>query len=122
MVAYFNGWRWILAAVAFVIAACGSDDAGLQVENKAACIVEVAERLVACAEDNECEQGVARFAGFCYNEAPGDQLDICRGGQYFFEQPMKELAANHEVVANLDSRLKQVVLRSGEVYCQYNFN
>ena len=81
------------------LAGCGGES--LSVENKPMCIVEVARRLTDCAGDNACEKGVARFAGYCYNEAPGDQLDICRGGQYFFQQPLEELGEAHDVVANL---------------------
>lgn len=112
----------LCTAVVVLIAGCGSDKEVFSIESKPMCLVEVATRLVACDSDAACEQGVARFAGFCYNEAPGDQLDICRGGQYFFEQPLKQMSANHEVVANLDKRLREIVVRSGEIYCNYNFN
>lgn len=114
--------RLLPIVLCMLLAACGSDEEEINVANKPACIVEVASRLQTCAEDNECERGVARFAGYCYNTAPGDQLDICRGGQYFFEQPLKALSESHEVVKNLDRRLREVVIRSGELYCQYNHN
>ncbi len=112
--------RYPLLALAAGIAGCGGES--LSVTSKPMCLVETANRLVACADDVACEKGVARFAGYCYNEAPGDQLDICRGGQYFFEQPLKELAEQHEVIENLSKRHRDVIVRSGEVYCNYNFN
>lgn len=109
-----------IIAITLTLAACGGD--GVSVPNKAMCIVEVAQRLTDCAGDNACEKGVARYAGYCYNEAPGDQMDICRGGMYFFAQPLKELAAKHDVVAGLSKKHREVIIRSGEVYCNYNFN
>ena len=113
--------RWsTVAAMAFALGACGGES--LSVANKELCIVEVAKRLTDCAGDNACEKGVARFAGYCYNEAPGDQMDICRGGQYFFQQPLKKLVAEHDVVADLSKKHREVIIRSGEVYCNYNFN
>ena len=92
------------------------------VASKELCLVEVSQKLIDCAENPECEKGVVRYAGYCYNEAPGDQLDICRGGQYFFQQPIKELKEAHPAVANLNKRQKEILIRSGELYCNYNFN
>ena len=101
---------------------CGSDASEPVVANKQLCLVEVSKKLLGCAENRECEKGVARYAGFCYNEAPGDQLDICRGGQYFFQQPIKELREAHAEITQLNSRQKEILIRTGELYCQYNFN
>lgn len=103
------------------LTACGGSDEPV-VANKELCLVEVSKKLLDCAENPDCEKGVVRYAGYCYNEAPGDQLDICRGGQYFFEQPISKLAANHAEIAQLNSRQKEILIRSGELYCNYNFN
>ncbi|MEL7537928.1 MAG: hypothetical protein AAFZ58_03120 [Pseudomonadota bacterium] len=109
-----------LLCLPIAVSACGGSS--VSVANKEMCIVEVAQRLSDCASDGECERGVARFAGYCYNDAPGDQMDICRGGRYFFEQPLKELAEKHDIVAGLSKKHREVIIRSGEVYCNYNFN
>ncbi len=102
------------------VAGCGSD--AVAVENKQQCIVEVSRRLLACAEDRECETGVARYAGYCYNTAPGDQLDICRGGDYFFQRPLADATREHPEVAQLDSRQREIIIRSGDFYCNFNYN
>ena len=74
------------------VSGCGSEPDAAAVASKEQCIVEVSRKLLACGEEKECEQGVARYAGYCNNEAPGSQMDICRGGRYYFEQPLAELA------------------------------
>ena len=111
----------ILLLPLICIVGCGGSAAPV-VANKELCLVEVSQKLIDCAENPECEKGVVRYAGYCYNEAPGDQLDICRGGQYFFQQPIKELKEAHPAVANLNKRQKEILIRSGELYCNYNFN
>jgi len=112
----------ILGSAAFGMAGCGSDEEQLSVENKEMCIVEVSKRLLACQQDTECEKGIVRFAGYCYNTAKGDQTDICRGGSYFFYQPLKELAESYPAVADLDKRQREILIRTGETYCVYNYN
>lgn len=112
----------ILAIFSVAISACGSDADQLSVESKEMCIVEVSKRLIDCHDDSECAKGVVRFAGYCYNTANGDQMDICRGGSYFFYQPLKELAENHSVISELDKRQREIIIRTGEQYCSYNFN
>ena len=102
------------------LAACGGSSEPV-VASKPLCLVEVSKKLLECAENRECEKGVARYAGYCYNEAPGDQLDICRGGRYFFQQPIKELGEAHSEVADLNKRQKEILIRTGELYCNYNF-
>lgn len=112
-----------LAAVAvLILSACSSAEDKLSVESKPMCIVEVAKRLQACEANVDCEKGVARFAGYCYNTAKGEQTDICRGGMYFFERPLKELALDHAVVANLSKKHRRIIVDSGEVYCNFNYN
>ena len=106
----------------FVLAGCGSDAEALSVASKPECIVEVSRRLLACAEESECEAGVARYAGYCYNTAPGDQLDICRGGDYFFQRPLAEATRNHPEVAALNSRQREIIIRGGDFYCNFNYN
>jgi hypothetical protein len=105
-----------------VLAGCGSDEQALSVENKQGCIVEVAKRLLACAQESECEAGIARYAGYCYNTAPGDQLDICRGGDYFFQRPLAEATRDHPEVAALNSRQREIIIRGGDFYCNFNYN
>jgi hypothetical protein len=113
----------ILPAVAtFALVGCGSDGERVEIASKQECIVEASRRLLACAEDQECETGVARYAGYCYNTAPGDQLDICRGGDYFFQRPLAEATREHPEVAQLDSRQREIIIRGGEVYCNFNYN
>ena len=110
-----------LLATLLAIAACGSNPDA--VATKKECIPEVAKRLVACNEVETCEQGISRFAGYCYNSAEGDQLDICRGGQYFFEQAMNALKQNDPVLwGKLDGRQQEIIIRTGEVYCTFNRN
>ncbi len=103
------------------VSGCGGSGEPV-VANKELCLVEVAKKLLECAQSPECEKGVVRYAGYCYNEAPGDQLDICRGGQYFFEQPMKELAEVHAEIGQLNAHQRRLLRNSGELYCNYNFN
>ena len=111
---------WVLLCLmVLVIAGCGGGEP--VVASKPLCLVEVSKKLLDCAENPECEKGVARYAGYCYNEAPGNQLDICRGGRYFFEQPIKELREAHSEVADLNKRQKEILIRTGELYCNYNF-
>lgn len=104
-------------------AGCGSDAEAERVASKRECIPEVAKRLSACNEEKTCEEGVSRYAGYCYNTAEGSQLDICRGGQYFFERPLQELTeADPNLMARLNDRQEQIVIMTGEVYCRYNHN
>ena len=110
------------AALLLGLAGCGSDAEAISVDNKEGCIVEVSKRLLTCAEDRDCEEGVSRYAGYCYNTAPGDQLDICRGGQYFFQQPIGELLADNPEIGQLNGRQKSILIRTGEVYCNFNYN
>lgn len=112
----------IVCIAAVSLTACGSDTDGFSVENKKMCIVEASKRLKACQLDAECESGIARFAGYCYNKAAGEQSDICRGGSYFFSQPLKELAESHPEVAELDKHQREIIVMTGEVYCVYNYN
>lgn len=123
--------KWKMKQIAVVLlslgvtvslAGCGSDAEALSVDNKQGCIVEVSRRLLACAQDAQCEAGIARYAGYCYNKAPGDQLDICRGGDYFFQQPLADATREHPEVAQLDSRQREIIIRSGEFYCNFNYN
>jgi hypothetical protein len=114
-----------IAAAACVCFGCSSGDAaeGQRVATKKECIPEVARRLVACNEEAECEKGISRFAGYCYNTADGDQLDICRGGAYFFERPLKDLKDNDPTLfGRLNERQQEIIIRSGEIYCVYNSN
>lgn len=111
----------ILPALLAVAGCGGSEAEGDAVASKKECIPEVARRLVACAEEAECEKGIARFAGYCYNTAPGTQLDICRGGAYFFEKPMAELEQNDPTLfGQLNERQQEIIVRSGDVFCVYN--
>jgi hypothetical protein len=103
------------------LTACGGSDEPV-VASKELCLLEVSKKLLDCAENPDCEKGVVRYAGYCYNEAPGDQMDICRGGQYFFEQPIKKLAETHPEIIQLNQRQRNILIRSGELYCNYNFN
>jgi hypothetical protein len=119
--------RFLLAvpAIAWMSFGCSSGEAeeGQRVATKKECIPEVARRLIACNEESECEKGLSRYAGYCYNTADGNQLDICRGGQYFFEQPLKELAGNDPALyGRLSERQREIIVRTGEVYCVYNSN
>ena len=111
-----------LTAAFSSLTGCGSEGEKFSAENKEACIVEVSSRLLACAEERECEKGVSRFAGYCYNTAPGDQLDICRGGYYFFEQPIAELAVDHTEIGQLNKRQNKILIQTGEHYCTFNYN
>lgn len=115
-------WVLVLGGIAFGVYSCFTDKGNLAVENKEMCIVEVSKRLLACDSDKECEKTVVRYAGYCYNNAEGNQNDICRGGNYYFYQPLKELAEKFPSVADLDKRQKSLVVRTGESYCLYNFN
>lgn len=120
-----TGWKTLMAILgvaASAISGCSSDADQLSVESKEMCIAETSSRLIDCQQDAECEKGVVRFAGYCYNTAHGNQLDICRGGSYFFYQPLKKLAENHTVISKLDKHQREIVIRTGEVYCNYNFN
>lgn len=64
---------------------------------------------------------MSRCAGYCYNTAEGSQLDICRGGQYFFERPLKDLEQRDPaLMGQLNERQKQILIANGEVYCVYN--
>ena len=113
----------LLSAFFAVISACGSDAETLSVASKTECIAEVAQRLVDCNEETSCEEGVSRFAGYCYNTAAGSQMDICRGGMYFFERPLRELEERKpELVAALNRRQRSIVIETGERYCVYNTN
>lgn len=121
-----NRPQWLFAALPLIAAlssltGCGSDTEKFSPENKEACIVEVSRRLLTCAEERECEKGVSRFAGYCYNTAPGDQLDICRGGRYFFQQPIAELGASHPEVEQLNDRQKKILIQTGQYYCNFNY-
>ena len=110
-------------AIALTVLAAGCDPSGegLTVANKKECIPEVARRLVACSDQAECEKGVTRFAGYCYNSAEGDQLDICRGGQYFFEQALTALKQNDPTLfGQLEGRREEIMILTGETYCRYN--
>ncbi len=113
---------WVGLIAILSLSACSSAEDELSVESKPMCIVEVAKRLQACEANVDCEKGVARFAGYCYNTAKGEQTDICRGGMYFFERPLKELALQHEAVANLSKKHRRIIVDSGEVYCNFNYN
>jgi hypothetical protein len=105
-----------------LVAGCGAGE-GLTVANKKECIPEVARRLVACNGEAECEKGVTRFAGYCYNAAEGNQLDICRGGQYFFEQALTGLKQNDPTLfGQLAGRREEIIVLTGETYCRYNTN
>ncbi|MDH3420280.1 MAG: hypothetical protein OEQ25_14055 [Gammaproteobacteria bacterium] len=104
------------------LSGCGSEAEALSVANKQECLVEVSKRLLACSEESECEAGVSRFAGYCYNTAQGDQLDICRGGDYFFQRPLAEATRDHPEVAQLNSRQREIIIRTGDIYCNFNYN
>lgn len=104
------------------LSGCGSEAEALSVANKQECLVEVSKRLLACGEESECEAGVSRFAGYCYNTAQGDQLDICRGGSYFFQRPLAEATRDHPEVAQLNSRQREIIIRTGDIYCNFNYN
>ncbi len=107
----------------FFVAGCDPSGEGLTVANKKACIPEAARRLVACNDEAECEKGVTRFASYCYNNAEGDQLDICRGGQYFFEQALTALKQDDPTLfGQLESRGEEIMILTGETYCRYNTN
>ena len=82
----------------------------------------MSRRLLECAEDRQCETGVSRYAGYCYNSAPGDQLDMCRGGDYFFQRPLEVAARDNPEIEQLDARQREIVIRSGEFYCNFNYN
>jgi hypothetical protein len=111
------------AAIVLTISLAGCGGEGLSVASKKECIPEVARRLVACSGEAECERGITRFAGYCYNTAAGDQLDICRGGQYFFEQPLAELEqSDPQLFGQLDKRREEIMILTGESYCRYNTN
>lgn len=112
----------LLITMSSIFAGCGSDAEDLSVASKQECIVEASRRLLACAADSECEAGVARYAGYCYNTAPGDQLDICRGGDYFFQRPLAEATRDYPEVAQLDSRQREIIIRGGDFYCNFNYN
>lgn len=119
--------RFVLAisTIAWACVGCSSGEAEEEqrVATKKECIPEVARRLIACNEEAECEKGISRFAGYCYNTAEGDQLDICRGGQYFFERPLKELKDNDPALyGRLNERQEEIIVRTGEIYCVYNSN
>jgi len=120
--------KFQLAALALAVlslvglAGCGSEAEALSVANKQECLVEVSKRLLACGEERECEAGVSRFAGYCYNTAQGDQLDICRGGDYFFQRPLAEATRNHPEVAQLNGRQREIIIRTGDLYCNFNYN
>jgi hypothetical protein len=110
-------------AVAASTTGCGADAEAERVASKRECIPEVAKRLVACSEEKTCEEGVSRYAGYCYNTAEGSQLDICRGGQYFFERPLQELTeADPNLIAQLNDRQERILVMTGEAYCVYNHN
>ena len=116
------GYLGLLVATT-VVAGCGSDPEAAAVASKPECIAEVARRLIACGEEQSCEAGVSRYAGYCYNTAAGSQLDICRGGRYFFEQPLQDLdASDPELTAQLNERQREIIIRTGEFYCVYNSN
>ena len=105
------------------VGGCGSDPEAASITTKPACIAEVTRRLLACGEDKSCEQGVTRYAGYCYNTAEGSQLDICRGGRYFFQQPLNELReSDPELMAQLTERQQDVIILTGQSYCMYNTN
>jgi hypothetical protein len=107
---------------ALLVTACDGGG-GLSVANKKGCIPEVARRLVTCNEETECERGITRFASYCYNSAEGDQLDICRGGQYFFEQELNALKQNDPTLfGQLGERREEIMILTGETYCRYNTN
>ena len=112
----------LLISGAVGISGCGSDAEALSVANKQECIVEVSRRLLACGEERECEAGVSRYAGYCYNTAAGSQLDICRGGDYFFQRPLAEATRDHPEVAQLNSRQREIIIRTGDFYCNFNHN
>ena len=106
-----------------LVVGCDPSGEGLTVANKKECIPEVARRLVACSDDAECEKGVTRFAGYCYNSAEGDQLDICRGGQYFFQQALTALKQSDPTLfGRLEGRREEIVILTGETYSRYNTN
>lgn len=112
-----------LSALGLVgLSGCGSEAEALSVANKQECLVEVSKRLLACGEERECEAGVSRFAGYCYNTAQGSQLDICRGGDYFFQRPLAEATRDHPEVAQLNSRQRGIIIRTGDIYCNFNYN
>lgn len=105
------------------LSGCGSDSEAAAVASKPECIAEVARRLIACGEEQSCEEGVSRYAGYCYNSADGSQLDICRGGQYFFERPLQELEqSDPDLMSQLNDRQRQIIIKTGEYYCVYNTN
>jgi hypothetical protein len=111
----------VVVPALLAVTGCGSSDEALPVASKKECIPEVARRLVACNGEAECEKGIVRFAGYCYNTAAGTQLDICRGGAYFFEQPMAELERGEpELFGKLGERLEEVLVRTGDTFCVYN--
>jgi hypothetical protein len=111
------------ALLTLLVAGCNPSGEGLTVANKKECIPEVARRLVACNDAADCEKGVTRFAGYCYNSAEGDQLDICRGGQYFFEQALAALKQNDPTLfGQLAGRREEIMILTGETYCRYNTN
>jgi hypothetical protein len=112
-----------LALLSVAAALCSCYDNPDAVATKKECIPEVAKRLVACNEERTCEQGISRFAGYCYNSAEGDQLDICRGGSYFFEQAMNALEQNDPTLfGRMSDRQKEIVIATGQVYCTFNRN
>ena len=112
-----------LSALGLVgLTGCGSEAEALSVANKQECLVEVSKRLLECGEDRQCEAGVSRYACYCYNTAQGDQLDICRGGDYFFQRPLAEATRDHPEVAQLNSRQREIIIRSGDIYCNFNYN
>ncbi len=111
------------AMLTVLVSGCDPSGEGLTVANKKECIPEVARRLVACNDEAQCEKDVTRFAGYCYNSAEGDQLDICRGGQYFFEQALTALKQSDSTLfGQIEGRREEILILTGQIYCNYNTN